>query len=489
MRPPTKITPAIRDDASAPPSPAPQDQRRGTWIALLVAGAFFMENLDGTVITTAVPDIAKSFGVAPLAMNVGVSAYLLTLGVFIPISGWVAERFGARRVFAAALAIFTLASVLCGMAQGLGEFVWLRALQGAGGAMMVPVGRLVVLNNTPKEKLISVIATLTWPALVAPVLGPPIGGFITSYTSWRWIFYLNLPLGIVALAFALWLIPAQPPKARRPFDWPGFLLGGGALFCLTWAAEQLSRPDASWAVAGAFLAAGAALLVVEIWHLRRAAFPLVDLGTLALPTFAVTIYGGSLFRMAIGAVPFLLPLMFQLGFGLDAFHSGLLIIAVFAGNLTMKLATTAILRRFGFKPVLVVNGLANVSSLLACALLSPATPVWLIAVVLFVGGLTRSMQFTALNTIAFSDMPQARMATANTLFSTAFQVAMGLGIALGAVGVRLGHWLAGPLGLGQVPAIEYRLAFVLIGLVSLMGLIDALKLDPAAGEHVARKRM
>lgn len=462
---------------------APVDSK---WIALLVAGAFFMENLDGTVITTAVPDMARSFGVAPLALNVGVSAYLLTLGVFIPISGWVAERFGARRVFATALAIFTLASVLCGMAHSLAEFVWLRVLQGAGGAMMVPVGRLVVLNNTPKEKLIGVIATLTWPALVAPVLGPPVGGFITSYASWRWIFYLNLPLGLIALALAWRLIPDQPAAEKRPFDWPGFLLSGSALLSLTWGAEVIGGQQPDWREAGACLALGALLLAALGWHLRRVAHPLIDLSAFAIPTFAITIAGGSLFRMAIGAVPFLLPLMFQLGFGLDAFHSGLLVIAVFAGNLMMKPATTPILRRFGFKPVILVNGLANVGALAACALLTPSTPVWLIAAVLFAGGLTRSMQFSALNTIAFADVPQARMAAANTLFSTAFQVALGLGVALGASGVRLGHWSAQLLGIAESPAIDYRLAFLLVALVSLLGLADALRLASNAGEQVAK---
>lgn len=456
------------------------------WLALLVAGAFFMENLDGTVITTAVPDIAQSFGVAPLALNIGVSAYLLTLGVFIPISGWVAQRYGARRVFTAALALFTLASVLCGMATSLGEFVWLRVLQGAGGAMMVPVGRLVVLNSTPKEKLIAVIATLTWPALVAPVLGPAVGGFITSYASWRWIFYLNLPLGVLALAAAWWLVPAQRAAQRRPFDWPGFLLSGGAVLLLTWGAESVSGPAPDWRASGACLALGALLLAALGWHLRRAAHPLIDLSALAIPTFALTIVGGSLFRMAVGAVPFLLPLMFQLGFGLDAFHAGLLVMAVFAGNLMMKTVTTPILRRFGFRPVLLVNGLANVAALAACALLTPATPLWLIAAVLFVGGMTRSMQFTALNTIAFADVPQPRMAAANTLFSTAFQVAMGLGVALGAGGVRLGHWSAQQLGIGHWPAIDYRLAFLLVALASLLGLADALRLHPDAGEQVAR---
>ena len=472
--------------AAAPAHPI--EARKARWIALLVAGAFFMENLDGTVITTAVPDIARSFGVAPLDLNIGVSASLLTLGVFIPISGWVADRFGARKVFAAALALFTIASVLCGMADGLPEFVLLRALQGVGGAMMVPVGRLVVLKSTPKEKLISVIATLTWPALVAPVLGPPLGGFITSYSSWRWIFYLNLPLGLLALWFAWRLIPEHVPSERKPFDTTGFLYAGGALLSLTWAAETLSRPAAPWAEAGLFFAIGALLGYLAVRHLRRAAHPLIDLRTLGTPTFAVAIYGGSLFRMAIGAVPFLLPLLFQVGFGLNAFHSGMLVIAVFAGNLMMKPATTGILRRFGFRPVLLVNGAINVLSLLACAFLTPATPIWLIALVLFVGGLTRSMQFTAYNTIAFADMAQARMAAANTLFSTAFQVAMGLGVALGALGVRLGHWLSQTVGMGQMPAAEFRLAFVLVAFVSLLGMIDSWRLQAGAGDHLSAKK-
>jgi MFS family permease len=226
-------------------------------------------------------------------------------------------------------------------------------------------------------------------------------------------------------------------------------------------------------------------MAVVLRHLRRSAHPLVDLEALALPTFSVTIYGGSLFRMAIGAVPFLLPLMFQVGFGLDAFHAGLLMIAVFAGNLAMKPATSAILRRFGFKPVLLTNGLLNVAALAACALLTPSTPVWLIGAILFAGGMTRSMQFTALNTIAFVDVPQPRMAAANTLFSTTFQLAMGLGIALGALAVRASMWIAPALGLARVPAIEYRLAFVLVALVSLAGLLDALALHADAGAKIS----
>jgi EmrB/QacA subfamily drug resistance transporter len=454
--------------------------------ALLVAAAFFMENLDGTIITTAVPSMARDFGVAPVDLNLGVSAYLLTLGILIPISGWVADRFGARRVFSSAIIIFTVASLLCGFANSLPMFIALRVLQGVGGAMMVPVGRLVVLRTTPKERLIGAIAILTWPALVAPVLGPALGGFITTYASWRWIFYLNLPIGLLALVAAFLLLPQQTSEQQRPFDWPGFLLIGGGLFCLLWSSEIASRPDAFGLELAGFLLAGLLLLVVGTIHLRRAANPMLAIATLRFPTFAVTFWGGSLFRMSIGAMPFLLPLLFQLGYGLDAFHAGLLIVATFAGNLLMKPFTTAVLRRFGFRTTLIGNGLLNALAIAACALPGPETPVVVIAALLFVGGMFRSMQFTALNTIAFSDVPQPQMSGANTLFSTAFQLALGMGIAVGALALRLGEWLIPKLGLQQWPAAPYRLAFILVAVVALLGLLDCLGLKADAGDNISR---
>ncbi len=478
--------PAATANSVAPnlaPAPAPA---REVWIALLVAAAFFMENLDGTIITTAVPAMAHDFGVAPVDLNLGVSAYLLTLGVLIPISGWMADRLGARTVFASAIAVFTMASLLCAVVDSLGAFIATRVLQGVGGAMMVPVGRLVVLRSTPKERIINAIAILTWPALVAPVLGPPLGGFITTYASWRWIFYLNLPLGVLALVASLWLIPNEKSREVRPFDWLGFVLTSGGLFGVLWAVEVISRPDMQWREVAVALVPGVALLAAGVVHLGRAKNPMLSLSALRVPTFAVTFWGGSLFRMSTGAVPFLLPLLFQVGFGLDAFHAGMLVLAVFAGNLLMKPLTTPVLRRFGFRPVLIGNGLLNAALLAALALLSPTTPVWVIATLLFAGGMTRSMHFTALNTIAFADIPQPQMTAANTLFSTVFQLAMGLGIALGAVAIRLGGWAAPHLGLAQLPAASFRLAFLVVALTALFGLIDSWHLARNAGDHVAR---
>ncbi|AYG63807.1 DHA2 family efflux MFS transporter permease subunit [Rhizobium jaguaris] len=467
--------------------PAQVSGSRPLLIALLVAGAFFMENLDGTVIATALPQMAVSFGARPVDLNIGMSAYLLTLGVFIPISGWISDRFGARLVFTTAVVVFTLASVLCGFADSVGSFVAMRILQGIGGAMMVPVGRLVVLNNTPKDRLISAIATITWPALVAPILGPPLGGFITDHATWRWIFFLNLPLGILAFVFALMLIPETKNAARPPFDWIGFVISGFGLASLMYGLELIGRPDPVWLEAWAYVIVGLALLAAAVFHFRRTEHPLIDLVALKQSTFAITISGGSLFRIAIGAVPFLLPLMFQVGFGLTAFHAGMLTLAVFAGNLAMKPGTTPILRRFGFKPVLLVNGILNAIFIAACALFSPDTSLWFVIPVLFIGGMCRSMHFTALNTIAFADIPAQQMTGANTVFSTAFQVTMGMGIAVGAIGIRIGQAISAPLGMNGITAIEFRLAFVMLGIIALLAVVDCLPLDPKAGENVSRK--
>ncbi|HBR3096984.1 MFS transporter [Klebsiella pneumoniae] len=465
-----------------------RDERAFSAPALLVAGAFFMEFLDGTVIATALPDMARDFGVTAVELNIGISAYLITLAVLIPASGWIADRFGARAIFTLALAIFTLASVFCGLSTEVHIFVAMRILQGVGGALMVPVGRLAVLRTTPKHQLIKAIATLTWPALVAPIIGPPLGGFITRYASWHWIFFINVPLGLAAIILSLRIIPDIRETERRSFDLSGFITTSVAMVSLVTAMERLGdRQPQIWPTL-ALAALGFGCLLYSIRHFRRAAAPMVRLDALQVPTFRVTMYGGSLFRAYISAVPFLLPLLFQVGFGMDPFHSGLLVLAVFVGNLTIKPATTPLIRWLGFRRLLLINGALNVCSLLACALLTPQTPVWAIMLILYLGGVFRSIQFTGVSTLAFADVPAAQMSDANTLFSTASQLAVGLGITLGAIGIRLGEQVGDWLHLTELPGISFRLSFVFIALICLVGMIDSLHLAKTAGSSVSEKK-
>lgn len=465
-----------------------RDERAFSAPALLVAGAFFMEFLDGTVIATALPDMARDFGVTAVELNIGISAYLITLAVLIPASGWIADRFGARAIFTIALAIFTLASVFCGLSTEVHIFVAMRILQGVGGALMVPVGRLAVLRTTPKHQLIKAIATLTWPALVAPIIGPPLGGFITRYASWHWIFFINVPLGLAAIILSLRIIPDIRETERRSFDLSGFITTSVAMVSLVTAMERLGdRQPQIWPTL-ALAALGFGCLLYSIRHFRRAAAPMVRLDALQVPTFRVTMYGGSLFRASISAVPFLLPLLFQVGFGMDPFHSGLLVLAVFVGNLTIKPATTPLIRWLGFRRLLLINGALNVCSLLACALLTPQTPVWAIMLILYLGGVFRSIQFTGVSTLAFADVPAAQMSDANTLFSTASQLAVGLGITLGAIGIRLGEQVGDWLHLTELPGISFRLSFVFIALICLVGMIDSLHLAKTAGSSVSEKK-
>jgi len=460
---------------------------RGSAVALLVAGAFFMENLDGTVIVTALPQLARTFHVPALDLNIGVSAYLLTLAALIPASGWLADRYGLRTVFAGAIAIFTAASVFCGLCRTLPAFTLARILQGAGGAMMVPVGRLAVLRTTEKPELIHAIATITWPGLAAPLLGPPLGGFIATYASWHWIFFLNVPLGLAALVAALRLLPRGREPAR-PFDGVGFVLTGAACFALVYGLELVSRDQASRGTVAAALLGIAALGWAAWHHARRQAHPLLDLRAMAIRSFTVTIRGGACYRMAIAALPFLLPLLFQLGFGLNGFVAGLLVLAVFAGNLVMKAVTTPILRRFSFRTTLLVNGGLNAGITFACALLTPATPVPVMVALLFASGLTRSMQFTAISTLAFSEVPEDWMSGANTVFNLVQQLFLAMGVALGAVALRIAGLLSPDAAPGLIPLGHFRIAFLLIGVVSLLGALDVLGLDPAAGDTVRLRK-
>ncbi|QBJ79895.1 MFS transporter [Aquitalea sp. USM4] len=452
-------------------------------IALLVAAAFFMENLDATVINTALPAMAATFAVQPVDLNIGITAYLLTLTLLIPASGWLADRLGCRRVFMASIVVFTLASLLCAMSQNLWQFASACVLQGVGGAMMVPVGRLAVLRNTPKQNLMQAIAMITWPGLVAPVLGPALGGFITTYASWHWIFLLNLPLGVLAFALAWWLIPPSADgMASSRFDWTGFLLCGTACLLLMSGLEQVGGTGQLMLAMLCLFCVG--VLLAGLWrHCRRSHAPLLDVSILRIRTYRTTIVGGSLLRAAINTTPFLLSLMFQLGMGMDAFRSGLLLLTLFAGNLGMKVLTSRTLRRFGFRLTLLLSGLALVVLTLLIATFGPDTPWPWLVLVLLLSGMARSMTFTTLSTLAFVDVPPAQMSHANTLFNMLLRMAYGMGIAIAAVGLRMAEaWLP------QASALtHYHFAFVVLAGLTLLALWDVWQLPGNAGQLLSRQ--
>jgi EmrB/QacA subfamily drug resistance transporter len=447
-----------------------------------------MEFFDATVIAPAAPHIAASFGVPPVQVNVAVTAYVLTLAVLIPVSGWLADRFGARRVFASAVVLFTVASAGCALAQSLPMLTATRVLQGAGGAMMVPVGRLTVLRSTRKADLVTAIAYLTWPALAAPVLAPALGGVLSTYASWRWIFVINLPLGAVALWLSLRLVPGSPPTTGTGrLDWRGFVFTAVGVAALVVGLESLGSAAPHPAVLGTALGVAALSTTVAVRHLLRWPRPLLDLRILRTATYRATAFGGSAFRAVMAATPFLLPLFFQLGFGWTAAKAGTLVIALFAGNLGIKPVTTPLLRRYGIRVVMLGSIAGAVLCLVGIALLRPSTALPLMAVVLFLSGSARSIGLTAYNTVAFADVPPEKMPSANALMAALQELGTGIGVALGALFVRLGGPLSQATGLGQGDGAAFRVAFVLLAVVLVLPTVEALRLPRSAGAVLTRR--
>jgi len=441
---------------------------------LLVAGTLLMELLDGTVIATALPQIALSFDVAPVDLSIGMTAYLVTAAAFIPASGFLADRLGIRRVFTGAIIAFTIASVLCGLAQSLPQFVAARMVQGMAGAMMAPVGRLAVLRGAQKSELIRAISIITWPALIAPVVGPPIGGFITTFASWRWIFFLNVPAGILA-AILVWRHVSAAKGPTRPFDTRGFLLTTTALASLLAGLDFAAKPGAlGWIL----LAIGLSVGTAAIRHAIRAEHPVLDLSARSIQTFGYAVlYSGSAFRIAVNAVPFLAPYMLQVGFGMSAFDAGLLLLASAAGNLGMKAITTPILHRFSFRAVLLINGAIAALSIAACGLIGAATPTLVILAIYFIQGAARSMQFSAINTLGFADVPPSQTAGANAVSSMLMQMNNGMGVAFGALMLHAAAltWPDTP------PAFHATIALAAAGLLCAASLPGVLRLPVGVG--------
>jgi EmrB/QacA subfamily drug resistance transporter len=464
------------------------NDRRLAALTLLVAGTFFMENLDGTILATAAPSIARSFRVDSASISIAITAYLLALAVFIPLSGWLTDRLGIRPVFLAAIAIFTVASGLCALSPNLPVFTALRVLQGIGGAMMVPVGRLAVLRATDKAGIIRAISWLTWPALFAPIVAPFLGGLITTYATWPWIFLLNLPLGVLAFVVALIVVPAGATARDRPLDWLGFVLIAAGLALLATAGSAFSEPDPLWPIAVIAAILGATITGLAALHLVRSERPLFGLDSFRIETFRITHAGGSLFRLTILAMPFLLALFFQDALGWSPLEAGAVILVLFVGNLAIKLFTTPLLRRFGFRPVLIVSTAGAAASMLLVALVSDSTPLVAIIALLFFGGVVRSVAFTAYNTIAFADVHEVDMTDANTLASTVQQVAAGFGVAVGAIALRAGEPLGRLLG-GRSEVATFHAAFLLVGLLATVAMIEAITLSPRAGDNIRPVRV
>ena len=454
-------------------------------IPLIIASALFMENMDGTVIATSLPAIAADLGTDPIVLKLAFTTYLLSLTIFIPISGWCADRFGAKHVFRAAIGVFMLGSIACGFSQSLGWLVAARALQGVGGAMMVPVGRIIILREVSKSQLVDALAWLTIPALIGPLVGPPIGGFITTYFDWRWIFWMNIPIGLLGIAVATRLLPNTLAEAVPPLDLIGFLLSALGLSSLVFGFTVLGRDLLPSYGPLALIVFGMVFVTFYVRHALIAENPILDLKLLRIPTFRAGVAGGSLYRIGVGAIPFLMPLMFQLGFGLTAFQSGMLTCSAAAGAIAMKFSTALLLRRFGFRQLLIINGVVSCIFMAACGLLSAATPFVLISLLLLAGGFTRSLQFTALNALSYADIDRGDASTATTLYTAAQQLSLSAGVAVAAFILEAAQALRG----GQTVAVnDFAIAFLIVSILSLFSIFQFMRLGVGAGASVLGHR-
>jgi EmrB/QacA subfamily drug resistance transporter len=455
--------------------------RRTRLTAVIVACALFMQNIDSTMIATALPTMADAFGYDPVRMNVALTSYLLSLAVFIPASGWIADRYGARNVFRAAIVIFTVASVLCGLAGSMEFLVAARILQGFGGAMMVPVGRLLLLRTAAKTELVAAMAWLTTPALLGPVVGPPIGGFIVTYLDWRWVFNINIPIGVLGLVLVTLFIEDVREPPRGAFDGRGLILSGVALAGVMFGLETVGRGIMPPGLSEGMIALGLASACLYWLHARRHPAPLLDFTLMRLPCFGVAFTAMMLFRTGIGAIPFLLPMMLQLAFAKSAVESGLITFASSAGALLMKPAAQTALRTFGFRDTLVWNGAISGVMLALCAAFRPTWPAAAIYGILLVGGFLRSLQFTAYNTLAYGDVPRSRMSSATSLYTAGQQLAATVGVSAGAVSLEVARTFSGHETAGGW---DFSVAFLVVGALTLSAAPVALLMPRTAGDDL-----
>ena len=457
---------------------------RDRLVPLIVAVALFMENLDSTVIATSLPAIAADIGTSPLALKLAVTSYLLSLAVFIPMSGWTADRFGARTVFRAAIAVFVAGSIGCALSHSLTDFVIARIIQGMGGAMMTPVGRLVLVRMVDRRALVNAMASVSIAALVGPLMGPPLGGFITTYFSWHWIFLINVPMGLAGIVLVTRYIENIRAEVREPFDAVGMVLAGVAVAGLAFGFSVAGINLVPWTVVVALIAVGAASSVAYALHARRVERPVLDFSLMRLATFRASLIGGFLFRVGVGATPFLLPLLLQVGFKFSPFESGLITFSTALGALTMKTAAVAILKRFGFRPILIVNALVSAAFIAACAGFSPSTPLAVMIVILLVGGFFRSLQFTSTNAIAYAELPPERVSRATSLSAVGQQLSIATGVAVGALVVEMTVRAKGEALIG---ADDFAPAFLVVAAISAVSVLAFVTLPTDAGAELASR--
>ena len=454
-------------------------------IPLIVATALFMENMDSTVIATSLPAIAADIGTSPLTLKLAITSYLLSLAVFIPASGWTADRFGARMVFAIAVGVFMVGSIGCALSQSVTHFVIARIVQGMGGAMMTPVGRLVLLRSIDKSALVNAMAWVTTPALIGPVIGPPLGGFITTYFSWHWIFLINIPIGLLGIFLAMKYIDPIKSAEQERFDLYGLVLAGIGLAGIAFGLSVAGLNLLPWPIIVALVTIGSISMSLYLLHARRTGSPVLDFSLLRLSTMRASIVGGFLFRLGIGALPFLLPLLMQVGFGLSPFHSGLVTFSSAVGAMGMKTLASRIIRTFGFRNLMTVNAVVSSAFLAACALFTVTTPLMLIFIILVVGGFFRSLQFTAINTVAYAEVEPGQMSRATTLVSVNQQLAISAGVAVGAFSVestmRYHHAI-------ELDANMFGPAFLVVAVISALSAWFFWQMPDDAGHEISGRK-
>jgi EmrB/QacA subfamily drug resistance transporter len=450
-------------------------------IALIVGAAMFMEQLDGTVLATALPSMARELGVSAPSLSIALTSYLISLAVFIPVSGRIADRFGARTVFRSAIIAFVLGSIACAQAPNVAFLVAARFFQGVGGALMLPVGRLVLMRSVEKRDLIAATSWVLIPAVVGPILGPPIGGFIVTYLNWRWIFYINVPIGILGVILVSLFIANTRGEVPEKTDYKGIFLSSLSLGLLLFGLELTSH-DGQFHLALMLLAIGGLLGIFYIRHARRAKDPILDISLMKIPTYGTSVIAGAITRVTQGAHPYLLPLMMQLGFGLSAAQSGLMTLATALGSIAAKPVAPPLLRRFGFRDTLMINGLFASAGYAVCGLFRPGWPLPVMFLVMVASGFFMSIQFTGYNTIAYDEIEQDRMGSATSFYTTFQQLMLSMGICAGAAALQGAMVLRGH----HLPQFsDFTAAFWTVALISLSATIWNRRFSHEAGTEIS----